>query len=56
MCLMSSQVFFPLIQSHILPLIEVGSTHSYVACNMPDKLGVVVEETIIDITIASSLG
>ncbi|KAA3474305.1 polyprotein [Gossypium australe] len=37
-------------------LIDIGSTHLYIACNMFDKLGVGVEETTIDVTAISPLG
>ncbi|KAA3470269.1 protease [Gossypium australe] len=36
-------------------LIDIGSTHSYVTCNMLDKLGGGVEETITDVTIVCPL-
>ncbi|KAA3461278.1 DNA/RNA polymerases superfamily protein [Gossypium australe] len=37
-------------------LIDTGSTHSYVSCMMVEKLGILVKETVSNVTILSSLG
>lgn len=37
-------------------LINVGLTHSYVACSMFDKLGIIIEDIVSDVIMLSPLG